>query len=336
MLTKRRWATISIGVIVLALAALGLAGAFQYGWTFWLYRGFPPPTVSAKLQVGTLVEFSLRSPALGGRSEPVYVFLPPGYSQHPTEVYPSLYLLHGTPGRPLNFIQVADLGVLEDTLVPRHEIQPMVLVMPEGAFDLFGDTEWANSVRPGNDWENWVADDVVNAVDHRFRVSTNPAARGIAGLSEGGYGALNIGIHHFDEFHVIESWSGYMEADDIKAIFGGEPSLLRYNSPAVAVQAVASLMRRDGGYIWFYCGGHDHSILGQNQAFAAELTTLGVPHEFSVPGGGHSWQLWRSMAGEALRAASAHLRVSSTNNRPTPSGHASNRRVRGKPAGKHR
>ena len=42
----------------------------------------------------------------------------------------------------------------------------------------------------------------------------------LAGLSEGGYGALNIGIHHPGEFRVLESWSGYERADDIGAIFG--------------------------------------------------------------------------------------------------------------------
>ncbi|HXY46239.1 MAG TPA: alpha/beta hydrolase-fold protein, partial [Acidimicrobiales bacterium] len=274
MLSDRGW-KISVGVIALALAASGLAGAFQYGWTFWLYRGFPPPSVSVKLQHGTLLEFPLVSAALGGRSEPVYVFLPPGYAENPKERYPALYLLHGTPGRPLNFIQVGDLGVLEDTLVAEHRIHPMVLVMPEGAFGLFGDTEWANSVRPGNDWESWVTEDVVTAVDGRFRVATSADARGIAGLSEGGYGALNIGIHHLDEFHLIESWSGYMGADNIKAIFGGEPSLLRYNSPAITVKAVAPVMRKDGDFIWFYCGSRDGSILGQNYRFASELAMLG-------------------------------------------------------------
>ena len=280
--------------------------------------------------LAVLAAAALVSAALGGRSEPVYVFLPPGYAENPKERYPALYLLHGTPGRPLNFIQVGDLGVLEDTLVAEHRIHPMVLVMPEGAFGLFGDTEWANSVRPGNDWESWVTEDVVTAVDGRFRVATSADARGIAGLSEGGYGALNIGIHHLDEFHLIESWSGYMGADNIKAIFGGEPSLLRYNSPAITVKAVAPVMRKDGDFIWFYCGSRDGSILGQNYRFASELAMLGVPHEFSVPGGSHSWKLWRSMAGEALQVASTHLTASNpTTGRAARHSHAGKRAAKG-------
>jgi glutamyl/glutaminyl-tRNA synthetase len=44
---------------------------------------------------------------------------------------------------------------------------------------------------------------------------TERRARALVGLSEGGYGALNIGLHHPGEFHVLESWSGYVVADDI-------------------------------------------------------------------------------------------------------------------------
>jgi S-formylglutathione hydrolase FrmB len=37
--------------------------------------------------------------------------------------------------------------------------------------------------------------------------------RAIGGLSEGGYGAINIALHHPREFSVVESWSGYRAAD---------------------------------------------------------------------------------------------------------------------------
>ena len=38
-----------------------------------------------------------------------------------------------------------------------------------------------------------------------------------AAQGEGGYGALNIGVHHPGEFAMLESWSGYERALPIPA-----------------------------------------------------------------------------------------------------------------------
>jgi esterase/lipase superfamily enzyme len=95
------------------------------------------------------------------------------------------------------------------------------------------------------------------AIDARYRTIASAGGRGIAGLSEGGYGALNIGLHHPGEFGLLESWSGYMTADNIPAIFGHDASVLAYNSPARWITSVASQVRAQHTYIWFYCGAGD-------------------------------------------------------------------------------
>lgn len=295
-----------LGLLALLLTASGMAGAFQYGWTFWLYRGFAAPSVPGHIPLGTVQQFDLASQALGGRSELVYVFLPPDYARAIKLRYPTLYLLHGTPGAPLNFIQIGDMGAIEDRLIAERRMHPMVLVMPAGGSGYFADTEWANSIHPGNNWETWVARDVVDAIDHRFRVAAAAGSRAIAGLSEGGYGALNIGLHHLSEFHLIESWSGYMTADNIASIFGRRTSRLRYNSPDVMVRRLRDVILRDGTYIWLYSGRSD-PLLGGNRSFAAELVRLRIPHEFLIEPGSHNWRLWRSMATSALLVASEHL-----------------------------
>jgi S-formylglutathione hydrolase FrmB len=90
--------------------------------------------------------------------------------------------------------------------------------------------------------------------------------------TEGGYGALNIGLHHPSEFGLIESWSGYTKADHIPAIFGHSNRLLNYNSPEEWVFSVAPQLRTNHTYIWFYIGAEDH-LAAQNSTFAAELTS---------------------------------------------------------------
>jgi hypothetical protein len=120
----------------LALAAflgIGLLGAYRYLDNFWLYRGFAPPKDAPFVRSrGTTTRFYVASPALGGRHQPVDVYLPPGYAQHPQRRYPVLYLLHGVPGRPGAFLRTVRAGVVEDELVALRKLRPMILVMPFG------------------------------------------------------------------------------------------------------------------------------------------------------------------------------------------------------------
>src|SRR6266487_2852516 len=87
-----------VGVAALAAAflAVGFVGVERYGRNYWLYRGFPPPTDPGYVKQRGLEErIAVTSPALGGRSQQVYVYLPPGYNDHPNKRYPVVYLLHG-------------------------------------------------------------------------------------------------------------------------------------------------------------------------------------------------------------------------------------------------
>ena len=293
-------------------AAAGAIGADRYLSNYWLYRGFDPPRDPASVQArGTATRFDLASPALGGRSQEVDVYLPPGYAEHPQRRYPVFYLLHGSPGRPTAFLLTIRAGVLDDTLVAEHRIQPLILVMPFGSTGTFTDKEWANGVRPHEQWETFLAHDVVAAVDHRYRTIPSPAGRAIGGLSEGGYGAINIALHHPSEFRVVESWSGYERADPLRAIFGSNRRLLAHNSPLEELPQVAARLHRAHVFFWFYSGRDDHYRF-QNARFARTLTGKRLPHRYYEPAGGHNWALWRAQAAAAFIAAASHL-VASVN-----------------------
>src|SRR5437660_6277996 len=186
-----------------AFVAVGFVGVARYGRNYWLYRGFPPPVDPAYVKVrGLQKRISIESAALGGRSQQVYVYLPPGYSRHPRKRYPVIYLLHGFPGRPLAFLLTVRLGVVEDELYAKRLAPPVILVMPFGSTGTFTDKEWANGVGPGEGWETFVARDLVRAIDARYRTIADASGRAIGGLSEGGYGSLNIALHHPREFGV--------------------------------------------------------------------------------------------------------------------------------------
>jgi S-formylglutathione hydrolase FrmB len=298
-------------VAALALAAfvaVGLVGAYRYVDNYWLYRGFAPPHDAPFVRVaGTTQRLYLASAALGGRRQPIDVYLPPGYAAHPHRRYPVLYLLHGVPGRPDAFLATVRMGVVEDELVALHRAQPLILVMPFGSTGSFTDKEWANGVGKHDQWETFVARDVVHAIDARYRTMRSGSARGLAGLSEGGYGAFNIAVHHPREFRVAESWSGYENADDIGSVFGHRAALLRSNSPMLTVGTAAGTLRRAHTLFWFYVGNGDRGVPG-NQAFANRLAQLHLRHRFYVVRGGHDWAIWRGNAARAYLAAAKGLR----------------------------
>jgi enterochelin esterase-like enzyme len=302
-LHPRLWAAAAL----VAFLALGLLGAHRYVDNFLAYRGFAPPKEPGFVtQPGTTQRILVRSRALGGRAQEVYVYLPSGYATSPNRRYPVFYLLHGFPGRPLAFLQTVQMGIIDDTLSTRGTAQPAILVMPFGSTGTFDDQEWSDGVSPHGKWATFVARDVVHAIDTRYRTIPTRAGRAIGGLSEGGFGAIDIALHHPAEFSVVESWSGYMKPDKIRSIYGPDFQLLARNDPRLLIASRAPLLRRLGTYFWFYSGSTDR-LLPQNRAFAQQLAALHVPYRFREVYGGHTWALWRDNARAAYIAAVSRL-----------------------------
>src|SRR5215470_19491795 len=124
-LERRLFLPAAAGALLLFLLVGGL-GLYRYLDSYWLYRGFPPPKdPSFVKQQGTVQTIHVTSAAIGGRSEPVDVYLPPDYATS-AQRYPVLYLLHGFPGDPAGFVRTVRVGVVEDTLLAKHEMKPMI------------------------------------------------------------------------------------------------------------------------------------------------------------------------------------------------------------------
>jgi enterochelin esterase-like enzyme len=304
---RLRPAAVAVAGAVVAFLAVGLVGARGYVGNFLLYRGFDPPRdPSFVTRPGTVERIGVPSRALGGRVQEAYVYLPSGYAQHPRRRYPVMYLLHGFPGRPLAFLETVQMGVVEDSLVSRGRAQPLVLVMPFGSTGTFTDEEWADGAAAGNGWSSFVARDLVHYVDAHYRTVQNARGRAIGGLSEGGFGAVNIALHNPREFSVVESWSGYMQPAKLHSVYGPKLTLLARNDPQELVRRVAPALRSIGTYFWFYSGSEDR-LRSQNIAFSTELSRLRLPHRFRLVYGGHNWALWRSNARVAYLTAETRL-----------------------------
>jgi len=179
----------------------------------------------------------------------------------------------------------------------------MIVVMPEGKSGTFGGsgTEWANA--QSGPYENYVLD-VVRNVDTRFATIPKRQERGIAGLSEGAFGALNISLHNLRTFSVAESWSGYFN-ELPSGPFSHEPlSVIRFNSPEQYVQVAAPLIHRLGYRAWIYQGTVDRNPAFHIRDMSQRLHAAGATVHYGFFPGGHDWGLWRAQLPRMLIAAS--------------------------------
>lgn len=238
-----------------------------------------------------MVTRTLWSPALA-RHERVVVYLPPGYAR-PGARYPLVVFLHGVPGRPEDFVDHGAVGRI-DALTSSGQIAPFVAAFPQGSDRPSDDNEWADSARrPGERWETYVATDVVGFLRSHYRVRRDAGGMGIAGMSMGGFGAMNIALHHRREFGVVESWSGYFTANTPSVHLPSSPAGRAY-SPQVYAGTLTPSLQSWHPAIDFYVGSRDR-FAAENVAFDRRLTALGVPHRFrEVAGAGHNWSLWNS------------------------------------------
>jgi enterochelin esterase-like enzyme len=287
-------------IFVLAALFLGVGsyGAWAYVHNYQLYRGFPPPSDPAGVASGTLVERHFQSAALG-RQDSYLVYEPPGYRRLAAsgDRFPVLYLLHGSNSNGETYINVGRAGVTLDELLAAGRTQPFLIVIPlstDGS--LTDDTEWANDA--DGRFESEVLE-VVRQVDQHWPTIAARSGRALAGLSMGGYGALNVGLHHLATFGTIESWSGYFTQTRSGPFAGASPAALRFNSPAAYAPSVAAELRRLPLHVLLYTGNGD-PLIRQQGAFASELRSLGAAVKTAAPGGAHDWALWRREMPRAL------------------------------------
>ena len=223
-----------------------------------------------------------------------------------------LYLLHGTVSNALHYINVGRVGVNLDELLAAGRIRPFLIVMPESSDGSFiDDTEWANTSH--GSYESAVMN-AVQQVDQHWPTIAKRSARAIAGLSMGGYGALNIGLHHLDTFGTIESWSGYYKQTRTGVFANATPAQLSFNSPAAYAKTIRPALQRLPLRVFLYSGAQDH-LTHLQPGFAQELRRLGATVRTAEPPGVHDWRLWRTEMPAALRIAGNWLYVQTARHR---------------------
>ncbi len=294
--------------LALALAAVAILGAGAFGVAryvnaYWLYRGFPPPKTPAGVPAGTFSSGVFYSHTLHRRAD-YGVYLPPHYAEQAAagRRFSTLYMLHAPVGLPFGVFNAGALAVSADELTHSHRIRPMIIVDPVARTSRFAnDTEWADA-RAGR-YDAFVAE-LAHVIDRRYATIADRQHRGVGGLSMGGYGAVNVALHHPRLFSVAESWSGYYTQTPTGPFAGLSAARLADNSPLVKVERVAPAIRRLGLRAFVYQGNHDDVPARTMIAFAHELRRAGGVARYAVYPGKHNWRLWRAHIPQMLLAAS--------------------------------
>ncbi|MGI5205847.1 alpha/beta hydrolase [Spirillospora sp. CA-108201] len=172
-------------------------------------------------------QYALRvSTAALGRAVDVRVLLPTGYDRRPGARFPVLYLFHGTSGRASDWV---DRGDAERTTAGR----PLITVMPDGGFDGNGGgwyTDWADprtALGPSR-WETFHVTQLIPWIDRNLRTVPRREGRAVAGLSQGGFGAMSYAARHPELFVSAASFSGAPDIAHDPVVSVGATGVISY------------------------------------------------------------------------------------------------------------
>jgi S-formylglutathione hydrolase FrmB len=252
-----------------------------------------------------LEEKTVRS-AILGKDVRYTIYLPADYGSS-ERTYPVVYLLHGYTDDNTGWLQFGEINRLADKAIAEGTIPPMIIVMPNG------DSSWyINSYDGKEKYEDFFVKEFMPAIEKAYRIKGERRYRGIAGLSMGGYGTMIYTLKHPELFVAGAALSAAVN-DDTSLVrmadsgwertFGqlygrglrGKDRLNEYwyaNSPLKIIELKPVEELRKVRY-WIDCGDDDRLSRG-NCLMHIALMEKGVPHEFRVRDGAHSWTYWRT------------------------------------------
>jgi pimeloyl-ACP methyl ester carboxylesterase len=302
------------GALSIVVAMVGGIAAvnYYYGYyTTWgeLFADFQGTTGNLGTIPATSTDTAVQSGRIGwidlpgklsGYDRRGLLYLPPQYgeAQYARTRFPVVELFHGTPGTPLTWNTVLKISQVANSLISRHLIGPMVLVMPSinGSGHQYQDC--VNG--PKSNDETYLLKDVRNDVFARYRVSRDSYEWAAAGYSSGGYCSANLALRHRGSFGAAAVINGYFRAADGPA--GGQLNksgpLEADNSPLYLAERLTPTSTPLPAF-WVAAGNHDKTDYAPATVFTAALNRLEqVP--FYQLGAGDTANAWDAALPVAL------------------------------------
>lgn len=271
---------------------------------------FATLAISGLAHAGEILTETFRSETLG-RDYKFTVYLPDSYRKDDKR-YPILYLLHGSGGDENDWLSKGGARETMDALIARRLIQPMIVVMPGHA------TAWwvDGATEKG---ETALIKDVIPHAEGKYRVHSVRGNRLVAGLSAGGYGALNLIFKYPLMFAaaailspaiydpVPPSHSSSESNPQFQKEGKFDPALwksLNYVSHIEAYKQAGIIVP-----LYIHSGDHDTLGIALQAAMLYEKLRLHQPDavELRIVNGDHEWMLWRDTLPDALQFMSARI-----------------------------
>jgi enterochelin esterase-like enzyme len=213
------------------------------------------------------------------------VYTPPGYDTAMDRRYPVLYLQHGAGEDERGWTKQGRANFILDNLIAAGEAVPMIVVM-EGGYAM----EWKAGGPPGPEFlkqmgaafEAMLLRDIIPMIDSTYRTLADREHRAIAGLSMGGFQALQVGLTHLDTFAWIGAFSGArLESSELQTAYNGV-----FGDPAA--------FNRQVRLFWLSAGTAEERFYQAIQSLHEALGGIKIAHEIYISEGtSHEWQTWR-------------------------------------------
>ena len=273
--------------------------------------------------LGEVITDEIFSPSLDGNllgdsaTRPMKIYLPPSYNSGNSR-YPVIYYLHGYTGDEKGWLSCG-IHTAMDELIAQGEVQEMILVMPN-AQNQYDGSWYANSSVAGN-YEDYIAGDLVDFIDGKYRTLSQRESRAIAGGSMGGHGAMKLAIKRPDVYCAVVSHSGVLSLNQWRSFapfvnsdrglqamaiaFSPNPdAALLYDvptnednwnrwlehDPTTLVETHLDNLRQLAG-IYFDHGTSDGTVeVAHARKFSQTLTQAGISHVYEEYDGDHTDQ----------------------------------------------
>jgi enterochelin esterase-like enzyme len=248
---------------------------------------------------GSLIATWFPSAALK-TSRRVFVYVPPGYAGG-TDMYPVLYLLHGSGGDEDAWPTMGIAPVIMDNLIAQGKTKPMIVVMPNAYWSELASLDLAGPRKappPGvgsggsasgyDDNAAAIIGDLMPFVEKRFRTLPGRENRALAGLSMGAGIAMSVALNRLDVFASV----GVMSSGGFRGTAGTPGG-------AAAIEKIAPDFFRDPAatnkklrLFFLSCGTEDPRMASLTQ-LQEELRRRKIDFVFKSYPGEHEWKVWR-------------------------------------------
>ncbi|MDR1223310.1 MAG: esterase family protein [Tannerella sp.] len=255
----------------------------------------------ATAQNGTVLETpTLKSEIL--KAERNYsIYLPPGYNESDRS-YPVLYLLHGSGDDHTGWVQFGQVQHIADQAIASGSAGPMIIVMPDANT---GKRGYFNDIKGDFNYEDFFFNELIPHIEKTYRVRSERRYRAVSGLSMGGGGTVFYSLHRPDLFAAaaplsaaagswdLEQYKERMKNEEGVSESAMEQHYKRHSIEEMIKNASEEELKQIRSIRWYISCGDDDFLYEGNARMHITFRKNGIPHEYRVKDGAHTWTYWR-------------------------------------------